>query len=134
MHEKVIRDFFSGEADAAALREDVLGTLTVAENSLEYEVVKMDEPFRVIPRHLVRLCDAVINQTLPPEVLKSIGFCVIASAQFSWADTATGDLVSETLNDWASPETNYPLDHRTVPLFRERLLTGKDVLKTGSTT
>jgi hypothetical protein len=130
MHETVLRDFFAGLTDVAALREDLIGTLTVAEDSLEYDVVKMAEPFRVTPKHLVRLCEAITNNSLPPEVLQPIGLCVIASDHFAWADTATGDLVAETLNDWASPETNYPLTPTTVKLFRERLLTGKDVLKT----
>jgi len=130
MHETILRDFFAGAANAAVLRDDLIGTLTVAEDSLEYDVVKMVEPFRVTPKHLVRLCEAIMDNSLPPEVLQPIGLCVIASDHFAWADTATGDLVAETLNDWASPETNYPLTPTTVKLFRERLLTGKDVLKT----
>lgn len=130
MHEAILRDFFAGKANAAALRKDLLGTLTVAEGSLEYDIVKMTEPFRITPRHLARLCQAVMNNSLPPEVLEPIGFCVMASDQFTWADTATGDRVAETLRDWASPKTNYPLTKTTVKLFRERLLTGKDVLKT----
>ena len=130
MHEAILRDFFVGRVDVAELRTDLIGTLTVGDHSLEYEVVKMTGAFRVMPAHLVRLCDAVIGHVLPPEVLEPIGFCVISSDQFSWADTATGDLVGETLNDWASPKTNYPLTPATMKLFRERLLTGKDVLKT----
>jgi hypothetical protein len=130
MHETVLRDFFAGTTDAVGLRKDFIGTLTVADDSLEYEVVKMAEPFRVTPKHLVRLCDAVIDKSLPLEILQPIGLCVIGSDHFAWADTATGDLVADTLNDWASPETNYPLTPATIKLFRERLLTGKDVLKT----
>lgn len=129
MHEAVLRDFFARTTDAATLRSDLIGTLTVAETSLEYDVVKMAEPFRITPGHLARLCDAVMDHSLPPEALELIGFAVIASDQFSWADTATGDLVTETLNDWASPKTNYPLTEANIKLFRERLLTGKDVLK-----
>jgi hypothetical protein len=130
MHETILRDFFAGSTDAIALRKDFIGTLTVAEDTLEYDVVKMAEPFRVIPRHLVRLCEAVLDNSLPPEILQPIGLCIIASDHFAWADTVTGDLVAETLNDWASPETTYPLTLGTIKLFRERLLTGKDVLKT----
>ena len=134
MHEAILRDFLAGTADVATLRNDLIGSLTVAEDSLEYDVVKMAEPFRVIPRHLVRLCEAVLDNSLPPEVLQPIGLCVISSDHFAWADTATGDLVVQTLNDWASPETNYPLTIGIVKLFRERLLTGKDVLKTSQPT
>ncbi len=129
MHESTLRDFFAGDIDAVALRTDFIGTLTVGEDMLTYDIVKMTEPFRVIPRHLVRLCDAILDRSLPAEILKPVGLCVVASDNFAWADTATGDLVAQTINDWASPETNYPLTQTNVELFRERLLTGKDVLK-----
>jgi hypothetical protein len=129
MHEATLRDFFSGAADAIALRKDFIGTLTVAEKTLEYDVVKMAEPFRVIPKHLVRLCDAILERSLPAAILQPVGRSVIASDHFTWADTPAGDLVARTLNDWASPETSYPLTPENITLFRERLITGKDVLK-----
>jgi hypothetical protein len=130
MHESVLRDFFTGVADVSALRNDLIGTLTVTEQALEYDVVKMAPSFRVTPKHLVRLCDAIVAGSLPPDILQPIGLCIIRSDQFGWADTGTGDLVAETLNDWASPETAYPLTQANIILFRERLLTGRDVLKT----
>jgi hypothetical protein len=129
VQESTLRDFFTGAIDAVALRKDFLGTLTVGEDTLEYDIVKMEEPFRVIPRHLVRLCDAILDRSLPAEILKPIGLCVVASDNFAWADTFTGDLVAQTINDWASPETSYPLTRTNIELFRERLVTGKDVLK-----
>jgi hypothetical protein len=130
MHEAVLRDFFAGTTDVTALRNDLIGSLTVAEDSLEYEVVKMTKSFRVNPRHLVRLCEAVLNNSLPPEALQPIGLCVIVSDHFAWADSVAGDLVAQTLNDWANPEKNYPLTLANIKLFRERLLTDKDVLRT----
>jgi len=130
MHEAILRDFFAGTADAITLRKDFIGTLTVGDKSLEYEVVKMAEPFRVIPKHLVRLCDAILDKSLPAEILQPVGLCVIASDHFAWPDTATGDLVAQTLNDWASPDTSYPLTRANIELFRTRLTTGIDVLKT----
>jgi hypothetical protein len=125
MHEAILRDFFEGAADAIALRKDFIGTLTVGENSLEYEVVKMAGAFRVIPKHLLRLCDAVLDKSLPAEILQAIGLCVIASDYFTWPDTSTGDLVAQTLNDWATPETSYPLTPANIKLFRTRLTAGK---------
>jgi hypothetical protein len=130
MHEAILRDFLSGATDTAALREDLIGAVDRSEGFHRHHIVDMAEAFSVTAAHLVRLCDAVISGSLLPHDLQPIAFCMIASDHFAWdTDTAEGDLVAETLHDWSSPETSYPLIDTTVKLFRERLLTGEDVLK-----
>jgi hypothetical protein len=130
MQEAILRDFLSGAADAQALRHDLIGAVDASEGFHRHHIVDMRESFPVTAAHLVRLCDAVISGSLPAGDLQPIAFCMIASDYFEWdTDMPEGELVTETLYDWSSPETNYPLVDTTVKLFRERLLTGEDVLK-----
>ena len=95
-----------------------------------HHIVSLEGEFKVTGQHVVRLCDAVFAGSIQPGDLATIGFCMIASDYFRWDDeTPDGFWVGETLHDWSSPETNYPLTKDTVRLFRERLVTSKDVLK-----
>jgi len=135
MHEATLRDFFTGAATADALRDDLVGTAEqIMPRATRHHVVSLEGEFTVTGQHVVRLCDAVLAGSLQPEDLATIGFCMVASDYFHWDDkTSDGFWVGETLHDWSSPEINYPLTKDTVRLFRERLITGKDVLKNTQT-
>ena len=129
MHESVLRDYFEGRADSAALRADLSGAVAVTgPHSSSQRIVDMATDFELRPEHLVRLCDAVLAGELEPADLETIGFCLVASDHFIWdGDVSPGDVVAETVHDWSAPEVNYPLTQDTVRKFRERLLTGKDL-------
>jgi hypothetical protein len=131
MHEATLRDFLTGVAAADGLREDLVGTVEeVLPKAYRHHIVSLDGEFTVTAEHLVRLCDAVLAGSLQAEQLATIGLCMIASDYFHWDDKTPGGFwVGETLHDWSSPEINYPLTKDTVKLFRERLVTHKDVLK-----
>ena len=131
MHEATLRDFLLGSVTGDVLREDLVGTVEhLCERMSRHHIASLEGEFEVGANQLVRLCDAVLGGPLQPEQLQSIGFCMIASDYFHWdGDTPDGARVSETLHDWASPEINYPLTLETVRLFRERLLTGRDVFR-----
>lgn len=77
--------------------------------------------------YLVSLCDAVLAGHLPVPDLNVIAFCLVASDRFRWdPETATGNVIEETLHEWDSPEINYALNARTIAKFRHRLVTGQD--------
>ena len=128
MHEDVLRDYFLGTADVAALRADLEGAVTqTSHDVLSQHVVSMATDFDVTAAHLVSLCDAVLAGQLPTADLSIIAFCLVASDRFQWdAETPTGNVIAETLHEWDSPAINYALNERTVTKFRHRLLTGQD--------
>jgi len=128
MHESLLRDYFLGTADSAALRADLQGAVTQTSHDVSSQhVVSMDTDFDVTGSHLVSLCDAVLAGQLPAADLSIIAFCLVASDRFLWdAETPNGNVIAETLHEWDSPEINYALNAQTVAKFRHRLLTGKD--------
>jgi hypothetical protein len=131
MHEGTLRDFLTGGVTAEVLRQDLAGTVEkLGDKMYRHHIVSLEGEFHVNASHLVRVCDSVLSGGLDPADLETIGFCIVASDYFYWDDdTPEAERVGETLHDWASPEINYPLTLETVRLFRERLLTGKDVFR-----
>ncbi len=135
MHESILRDFFVGTVDIAALRADLQGAVTrTSHDVFRQHIISMAADFDVSGAHLVGLCDAVLAEQLPAADLRFIAFCLVASDRFQWdTDTPEGDLIGETLFDWDSPEINYPLNPQTVAKFRHRLLTGEDTFSDADT-
>ena len=129
MHESLLRDYFAGVTDAAALRADLSGAVVATgSRSSSQHIVDMTTESELRPEHLVRLCDAVLSGELAPDDLETIGFCLVASDHFIWdGDVPPGDVVAETVHDWSAPEINHRLTRETVRKFRERLLTGRDL-------
>jgi hypothetical protein len=138
MHESVLKDYFCGNATVAALQDDLVGSVVVEKSEKRISsqrIVDMSTDFELQPQHLVISCDSVLAGELEPVALETIGFCLIASDHFVWdGDIPPGDIVAETLHDWSAPEINYPLTLDTVQKFKERLLTGKDLLAGGQAT
>jgi len=128
MDARVLRDFFLGEVsapDLAAEAEHAYVHTGSQSRGLRWK--DLDEEFVVSTDHLVRLCDAVISGELPADRLDAIAFGIIADDHFLWdTDTAGGNVIGETLNDWSAPEINYALNPATLVKFRHRLLTGED--------
>jgi hypothetical protein len=134
MHEQTLRDFMAGTGTVAELRSDLEHAIVErGHGSYEHPIVPMVDAFELTPEHLVRLCDAVLAGELPPESLEPIGFCLIASDRFDWEDGAGRGALVDTLNDWSSPQINYPLNSSTVAKFRHRLLTGEDTFTRADT-
>jgi hypothetical protein len=123
LREATLRDFFLGVASAEDLAADLAGALVPGGESVTFHpIVDMGEEFEVTPNHLVRLCDAVLAGLIAPDSLQAVGFCVVASDSFHWADTPAGEVVAETVHDWSAPLVNYPLSLVNVAQFRARLL------------
>lgn len=128
MREQLLRDFFTGEASVAEIAHDLQGAIVhTGLQSHAHIIEAMDTPFLVQPEHLVRLCDAVLDGSLPAEGLEAIGFCLIGSDCFEWdTDSIGGGRVSEVALLWAEPVVNYPLNRRTVQKFRYLLASGEN--------
>ena len=134
MHEQTLRDFLVGDVTPGELMRDLQGAIVqTGHDTYQHPIIDMAEGFTVRPEHLVTLCDAVLAGGLSAPFLEPIGFCLLASDRFDWGDAEGNDVLVETLNDWASPQANYPLTKATVAKFRHRLLTGEDTFTKADT-
>jgi hypothetical protein len=111
---------------ARELAEDLTVSL-VEKPGITYHPIKdLHEAFEVRPRHLIRVCDAVLDGEVEAKYLAAIGFCIVASDYFRYdTDAPEGELVGETVRDWSEPRVSYPLTIENVRKFRERLVTGR---------
>jgi len=127
MREEILKQFFTGDADAKVLARDLVGSLITKGNVAKHPIEDMTETFQVLPEHLIRLCDAVLAGEINPKYLRAVGFCILASDNFEYdTDTPEGDLIGETVLDWSAPMVHYPLTQQNVEKFRHRLVTGED--------
>ena len=125
MREEVLKRFFLGEASAKELANDLAESLVERRGVTYHPIKDMSDDFEVRPKHLIRVCDAILNGEIEARYLEAIGFCIVASDHFEYdTDTPEGDLVGETVFDWSEPRVNYPLTIENVRKFRERLVTG----------
>src|SRR4029077_5502422 len=85
------------------------------------KIKDMDQNFALTRAMLVSLCDEVSRGTLAPEMLRPIGFPLIASDKFDFPDD-DDDVFREVVHDWSCPEVNYPLTLENVRRFRKWLL------------
>jgi len=120
MQEAVLAEFFKGRIAARELANDVRGSRHKFGTVRTTEIVDMSEPFLVTRAMAVALCDAVLKGELPAQDLETIGFALIASDNFDWAQD--DDEPAETFYDWSAPEINYSLTLENVRMFRDRLL------------
>jgi hypothetical protein len=127
MREKILKQFFTGEVGPKVLAADLVDSMVTQGDITRHPIEDMRKSFRLVPEHLIRLCDAVLDGEIRPQHLQSIGFCIVASDNFEYdTDTTEGNLVGETLLDWSAPIINYPLTRKNVEKFRQRLVTGED--------
>jgi hypothetical protein len=128
MNGNVLRAFFENQVSVADLLEDLNGTRSaLGADSVRHQMTDTDSEFLVTTNHLLKLCDAVLTDQIPPGHLEWIGFGLVASDHFEWdTDTIDGERVGDTVIDWASPSTNYRLTMDTVRKFRHRLITGEN--------
>jgi hypothetical protein len=133
MRESVLRDYFLGLVDECGLREDLADSAVKSSYDVinHYVTSDLDDDFEITSRHLVRLCDAFLAGKLEAEHLELIGFALEASEGFVWDSGNEQDKdspIAETINSWASPEINYPLNVEIIDKFKHLLLTGENLL------
>ena len=107
MNENTIAAFLSMEINVETLAsvvrnsEHKLDLITTA-----VTVSEMKSEFVITRTMALRLCDAVLNETLQAEVLRTVAFVIVSSDHLTWGDD---DLLGDILCDWSCPEVNYPL-------------------------
>ncbi len=118
MREDILRRYFVGEISTKELVEDVSGSLTMLDKvASSVSIQDMDEHFTLRREHLLRLCDATLDQDLPAECLSTVAFALIASDYFEWE--GEDETISEVLSDWSCPEVNLPLTEETLKMHRQ---------------
>jgi hypothetical protein len=84
-------------------------------------VQAMDATFELFPRHLLALCEAVLERELEPPLLSPLARWLYRSERFHVARTdPDGRVVEEVLVAWMESGLREPED---LSLFREWLLT-----------
>ncbi len=89
----------------------------------------MPEAFEVTSAHILRLLEAVIDQSLPVSALDPIGICLELSENFYWENNQpAGERLDEAIFLLTNPDINYPLTPAVLEKIRHYLLTGEDLL------
>ncbi len=128
MQEIVLRRFFEGGLSSTDLAHDLNGSLVHAGPKLTRHLIEdMEGEFEVLAHHLIKVCDSVLDGSVPPESLESIGFCLAASDAFFWdSETPEGGIVANVIFNWAEHRINHSLNCDNVAKWRKVLL-GEEV-------
>jgi hypothetical protein len=118
MREDVLRKFFEGTCTAEELANDVENAIEqTGPKNFVVPIEDMEKEFTVTADMAVELCDAVLENRLPPGALEAIGFALMASDRFTW-DGDSDEVLASVIADWAAPGINYPLSRENVRNFR----------------
>jgi hypothetical protein len=128
VRESLVRDFFTGTAGPRELGTAADHFLAASPGpTIATPIFDLTSDFFVLPKHLLRVCNAALSGALKPEALQAIGLFLIASDRFRWSsDNQPGGAVARTVHEWAEPEMNEPLTLAYVSRCRTQLLTGYD--------
>ena len=84
-----------------------------------------EEAITVVPGHLIRICDAVLDGKIESTAIERIGSAIICSDLFGYdLDTDDGDRVAHVAMCWENPYGNYMLNRETIEKFKLLLQTG----------
>lgn len=123
MREWVLLEFLAGRVGASLLRRDLRGE---APEALPVEPPPPDLELELLPRHLLRLCDAVLERELDAALLGPIAGRLRGSTRFRRrAGDPDGRVVQEVLDAWASSARG-PLDVEVVSVYRRWVVTRRD--------
>lgn len=121
--EAILKQYFTGEADAEELAETLEEARDDEDSITHYQFKDMDTVFYVEPSHLIQLCNTVLALELEPDYLNDIAHILQNSEGFEWDD----DRVTEISFFWLEPEDNYDLNLENTEKFK-RWLTGQEPL------
>lgn len=126
MTEPKIRDYLLGLIDVSELEN--VDAVTTDKVRAYWKVVDMMDKgeFIIQPRHLITICDEVLNEKLRLETLDNLAFILIGSDYFTWdTETIDGERVGQVLIEWNNPTINYPLTIDNVRQWKTYLTTGQ---------
>jgi hypothetical protein len=116
MREEVLRDFLAGRIGLWQVHK---GLFDLAETPPRVQA--MDATFELFPRHLLALCQAVLERELEPPLLSPLARWLYRSERFRVARTdPDGRVVEEVLVAWMESGIRDPED---LSPFRDWLVT-----------
>jgi hypothetical protein len=122
MTESALKNFFDENISLEELRNDLKGTIKQSGNNvLSYSVDTLSGTYKIRETHILKLCEAAINENLDSIELDVLSFALIGSDFFEW----DSERISETLADWNNQDINYPITKKNLELWKQFLLTGK---------
>ncbi len=128
MTEKALHDFLEDRIDEKTFAQDLSGSHTVhSKSSTQYRIEQLDdtESFEITTSHLLKLCQAVLDNQLNLQDLNTIAFALNFSDFFDWdGGSKMGERVSRALFAW----DNHIID---VDLARDNITKWMHYLKTG---
>lgn len=114
MDEQILEDFLLGKIDIDFLLRDGFKKSNYKEGD-----------FMVTRDHLIKLCDLAIQRKISSKQLENISDYIVFSEYFSWDNkNSDGKIISDTLNDWANPTNDNPINDLNLRLWRDYLTTG----------
>jgi hypothetical protein len=120
--EAILRDFFAGRVPADRLGASVAAAVEPLgrhQRQVHVQDLPAGEELMVRAGMLIRLCDVVLDGSLPASALEIIAFIIVASERLQ-PDT-DDERVGRVLFDWMAPEVSWELTAGNVGMFREWL-------------
>lgn len=115
MDEQVLEDFLLNRIDAEVFVE-----------MLFKKSIYKEGDFLLTRQHVLRLCDLTIEKKIDVGLLENISEWLIFSDYFNWEnESKDGEIVSETIFEWANPTINYEINDLNLKLWKEYLQTGE---------
>jgi hypothetical protein len=119
MNESTVAAFLAGDIGPERLASEVRNSeRKVDPITTTVTVSEMKSEFAITRTMALRLCDAVSNETLHGDVLRTVAFVIISSDSLNWGDD---DLLGEIIWDWFCPEVNYALTRENMARCRKWL-------------
>src|SRR5687768_9340822 len=122
MTEPQIRDYLLGKIPPSELEN--VNKKTGGKMKPYYQEVEMIEEgeFLLETRHLVSVCDDVLNGKMKTDTLDLFSFILIGSDYFTWdSESDEGRRISNVIFEWNNPTINYPLTIENVREWKKYL-------------
>jgi hypothetical protein len=118
--EDTIRRYLMGEAPIEVLTIE-LPSAVANVNGVESEILieDMQDDFQLTRDHVLKLCDAAIEERISASGLSAVAFALIASDRFEL--NSDDEAMTEVLYDWSAREVNLPLNPDTLKMHRRWL-------------
>ena len=116
MKESVLKQYFDGEIGVLSLKPFLspvrdVSKLTKGDN---FDCDLSDE-YQLSLKDLRKVCDDYLAGSLDEADVVAIAFFLLAADHFVWDKTTeSGAVVAEVIDDWNSPEIDFPITRRNM--------------------
>ncbi len=120
LNEDTVRRYLVGEVPIEVLAVE-LSSAVIRKSSIETEIMidDMQDDFNLTRNHLLRLCDAAIENHISASGLNTVAFAIIASERFHL--DVDDEPMMKILYDWSATEINFPLNPNNLKMHRSWL-------------